>query len=244
MNRVVLGLLAGALILHPRPAAAQSSAPPPYGADPYGGAPYGPPGTPAPGAPQYAGPQYEPPAAAGIHTHDGFFLQINGGLGSLGSEASIGTVSAKASGTGRTYSLSVGGAVAENLVIAGNLWGVAVADPTLETGGVGRTASGGAYVLSGIGVNLTYYLMPANVYFSFVPSVAAIGIDNGLGHGTATTKSGFAFRLAAGKEWWVSDNWGLGLHLQYAHSSNVDEGTSPPTWTTDSWSIGFSATYN
>ena len=55
---------------------------------------------------------------------------------------------------------------------------------------------------------------------------------------------GFGAKLAVGKEWWVSDHWGLGLAAEAVLAITPDSGTNPPTWTTFGGGLTFSATYN
>jgi hypothetical protein len=48
-----------------------------------------------------------------------------------------------------------------------------------------------------------------------------------------------------GKEWWVSDNWGLGIAGQFfAGRMNDSEAPGAPTWETTAAALVFSATCN
>jgi hypothetical protein len=189
---------------------------------------------------------------AGYHTHDGFFLQLHGGFGALGSSASLGGNSVDVSGGGSFFGIALGGSVTPNLVIAADLWGASVAGPDVKVNGSSLSTCNGSgglckssdasIGLSGIGVNFTYYFTPSNFYLTAVPSIGTLTVNSSSGSGK--TNSGFAFRLAGGKEWWVSPNWGVGFSLQYAHSSNEDQGTNAPTWETNWFGATFSATYN
>ncbi len=210
----------------PPPAYAPPPQPPAYGAPP-------------PPPPGYAA----PPAPAGYHEHDGFFLQLDLGLGAMSSKASSGGTDVELSGTAAQFSLALGGALTPNFIVAGQLWGVTVSSPEVKVNGQSLgSVSDSSIGLSGIGLNLTYYFMPLNFYLSATPSIGRLTAKQG--GQSADTKNGFAIRLAAGKEWWVSDNWGVGLNLQFAHSSNEDTGTNPPTWGTNWFGVAFSATYN
>lgn len=178
----------------------------------------------------------------GFHRHDGFFLQLDGGFGRMSSSASdsfFGDL--EFSGASGQFSVAVGAAVVENFVLAGHFWGVSVSNPDLKSNGV-TVASADSATLSGFGLNLTYYFMPANIYVSVTPSIATLSVESGGQSGE--TNNGFAIRLAAGKEWWVSDNWGVGFNLQFAHSSNEDKGAGAPTWGTNWFGAAFSATFN
>lgn len=185
------------------------------------------------------------------HTHDGFFLQMDLGGGGLSTKSTTYTALVGAtpltgelemSGGAPEFSIALGGALTPNFVIAGQLWGVTVSSPDVKFAGITGNATDTTQTLSGIGVYLAYYFMPANVYVAATPSIGSLSLKES---GTEfSTKSGFALKLAVGKEWWVSDNWGLGLNLQYAYASNEDKGTNPPTFTSNWFGVAFSATYN
>jgi hypothetical protein len=187
-----------------------------------------------------------PEYGGGFHQHDGFFLQLTGGVGGLGSEASRGSSSLKLSGTGGLFSIAVGGIIAENLALGGELWGTSVSSPKVEIGSASGTLSGtgnGSFGLSGIGANITYYFMPVNIYLQATPSITTLTIVDGNGN-SGSTERGFGIRLAVGKEWWVSQDWGVGLNLQYAYASNKDKGLNPLTFASNWFGVAFSATYN
>jgi hypothetical protein len=175
-------------------------------------------------------------APPGYHQHDGFFLQLDAGFGGMGSTAS----DLKLSGSAGQFSVAVGGAVAENFILAGQAWGIAVNSPDVSVSGQRIGSADATLGLSGIGLNLTYYFMPINLYVSATPSIGALSLKQG--GVTYQTDDGFALRLAVGKEWWVSTDWGLGLNVQYVHGSNPVQGAS--AWTTNWFGAAFSATYN
>lgn len=181
----------------------------------------------------------------GVHEHDGFFLRMDLGFGGMSTSASDSGLTVEMSGGASQFSVALGGAVVPNLVVAGHLWGATVSSPEVKLNGTSLGAATDATLtLSGVGVNVTYYFMPINVYLSATPSVGVLSARWASGQ-TSDTEGGFAIRLAVGKEWWVSDNWGIGLDLQYAHSSNkMKNVTNPPTWQTNWVGLAFSATYN
>jgi len=56
---------------------------------------------------------------------------------------------------------------------------------------------------------------------------------------------GIAGQAALGKEWWVSEHWGLGLKGEFTVTSNKDSAAAnAPTWTGYAFGVSFSATYN
>jgi hypothetical protein len=177
-------------------------------------------------------------AEAQSRTHDGFFLQMDLGVGGMASKVDVGRNDVEASGGSGEFSIALGGAVARNLILAGQMWAVAAVDPTVKVDGHEIGDADATITLSGVGVNLTYYTQ-SNVYFSVTPSLTTLTFESD--GDEEKTDTGFGVRLAVGKEWWVSDSWGLGLNGQVAFSTNEDQGE---TWNTAWVGIAFSATFN
>jgi hypothetical protein len=166
------------------------------------------------------------------HKHDGFFMRFTAGPG-FGSWQGTGVATVPAglnpvtnpTGDGAKFggSFSIGGAVNENLILHGDFWfngnSPRQTRTTFQELGTG-VAGGGA----------TYYFMPQNVFVSGGVGLATSWlvildpdnvdrdwekdrrhdrIPDGFNYGT-----GVGAYLMVGKEWWVSDNWGLGAALQ------------------------------
>ena len=55
---------------------------------------------------------------------------------------------------------------------------------------------------------------------------------------------GLGLKLAVGKEWWVSDHWGIGVAGQFFISRNDDPDATTVKLTTLGGGVAFSATYN
>jgi hypothetical protein len=179
----------------------------------------------------------------GARTHDGFFLQMDLGVGAMGSSAEAGGTEVDLSGGSGQFSIGLGGALTPNFVLAGQLWAVSVGDPTVKLNGDKLGEADATLSLSGIGVQLVYYFMPINIYISATPSLTQLSLDDGSNSGDSET--GFGMKLAVGKEWWVSDNWALGLNGQFAFSSNDDSDVAgAPSWGTGWFGLAFSATFN
>jgi opacity protein-like surface antigen len=171
--------------------------------------------------------------------HQGFYLNLDLGLGYLGSSAS--STDEKLSGGAGSFAIAIGGAVQENLILAGQLWAYSVPDPTYTVGGQSVTASGVTLGLTGLGVDLVYYVMPTNLYFSIAPSFTWLSEE--IGGVTVSTETGVGVRLAVGKEWWVSERWGVGVDGNMVLASNKEKGGGP-TWGSFAIGVAFSATYN
>jgi hypothetical protein len=228
--------LVSCLVLIPAVAVGQGAepvAPPPAGVPPPAiAAPVA-----VPGAPPVAL-AATPPLDPTIHRHLGFFFRVDVGVGYLHSSTGARSVS----GVGVPLGFAVGGAVTENLILAAEAWGTGAPGPSQTSGGTTSTTVGSTLALGAFGLNVTYYFMPANLYLSVTPAITSLGIIDYTGNVESTT--GFGVKVALGKEWWVSDHWGLGLAVEFSFATNKQAGTNPPSWTTFGGGLVFSATYN
>ncbi len=199
---------------------------PGYGYPGYGQPAYGPPppyaqGYPAP--PPYIPP---PPEERGVHLHDGFYMRMALGFGSV--HATIkptgGGDEATLSGTGVAFDFGFGGAVADGFIIGGRMAMAGVSNPDLKLSGtttgtdssmsVGSLqaftdiypwANGGFHVLAGIG--------PAFL------SVDSTQVNNSYTSDTYTSNAdGWGGTVGVGWEGWVASQWGIGgmLNLNWA----------------------------
>jgi hypothetical protein len=245
------------------PPPAQGYPPPPAG---YAQPGYAPPPAGYPPQPGYQQPGYPPPQgypppppyaqvrAPGAETHDGFYLRLQLGGGYTRMSASAGGISQKISGGAVGFDLALGGSVTPNLVIFGALLASSISDPTVTYNGVSSTATNYTASLSGIGAGAAYYLIPANVYFSGTLLATTLSWrensdDPGVDDTSYSTELGFGFEGLVGKEWWVSDNWGLGAAAQLIvasmkDKSALDVGGPVPRWNALAFSLLFSATFN
>ncbi|MGZ6162844.1 MAG: hypothetical protein ACXWLS_05910 [Myxococcaceae bacterium] len=199
---------------------------------------------PAPGAPAAEIP-LEVPAPAGTvprhrdeedgHRHVGGFFRMTLGGGYLSTTPSPSGAAAFSSGAA-SLSAAAGYAVAENWILAGDAWVSAA-----PAGKLGRDWTLG---LTAFGLNITHYLMPANVYLSFVPSVTVVTVSDKNSEVVRETQAGFGARFSVGKEWWVADHWGIGIALEGFFASNHEQASAQPIWTTVGGSLVFTSTYN
>jgi len=179
-------------------------------------------------------------------THDGFFLRLSAGGGHASSTLSPEGGEIELSGPAGDINIAVGGVVAPNLAIHGTLWGWSVSDPdadiTVSGFGSGSGSLSGTFTMSAIGVGVTSYIMPANLYVSGSVGVARLNLDlDGLGDGNSDT--GFALDVTLGKEWWVGNNWGLGVAGDFTYHSIPDPDVSE-NWSGPGFGIRFTATMN
>jgi hypothetical protein len=115
-------------------------------------------------------------AEAQANTHDGFFLQMDLGIGGMTSKVDSGSNDAEASGGAGEFSIAIGGAVSNSLIIAGQAWAVAADKPDLKVNGRDIGTSDATFTLSGFGLNVIYYF-PSNVYLSATPSWTTLKVE-------------------------------------------------------------------
>lgn len=171
-------------------------------------------------------------AEDGPHQHKGFYLRLTTGVGYA---STSGDSDVTVSGVGGLTTLGIGYAVMENFIVNADLWGTKVFSPKVEFPGGSGDLDGSLFVY-GIGGGVTYYVMPMNLYLSAAVGAtkATLSID---GYGDSDSETGFGLNAVIGKEWWVSDNWGLGI------AGQVFYGTHDPS-STIAGGLLFSATYN
>ena len=196
----------------------------------------------------------ENPPPAGYHEHDGFFLSM--GLGPLtasyddkvSGNAPFAGSTLTFSGWGALFDVRIGGSIGTNLILSGDLIGRSLVEPKLEiNGGGSATLEDVTFTEALVGAGLTYYLMPENIFFSATLGLSNISLDyyrSGT-RVTGTTDTGFGVNVKVGKEWWVGDDWALGI----AGSGSWMSLTNKPSGATEdftgySFSVQFSATYH
>ena len=141
------------------------------------------------------------------------------------------------SGTALTLGAAVGGSVARDLVVFGELQGSFLSDPSVDyTGYSGSDTWNGNYGLVSIGPGISYYFERPNMYLSSTLTITRLfgkEID---------AKPGLGVNVSVGKEWRTSANWGIGIVgvMQLATADDKYRGTSH----TYVPSLRFSATWN
>jgi hypothetical protein len=159
----------------------------------------------------------------GARMHDGFYLSLSAGGAGGTTEADLTGAAGswdniKFTGPGGIVDLKIGGAVAPNFIVSFDLIGRNVPGPKLETIGGTETLDEDVVLSDGTaGLGLTYYLMPSNVFVSGTLGVARFTFQDldDEDSDPVQTNPGLSLHAKIGKEWWVSDNWGLGVALGY-----------------------------
>jgi hypothetical protein len=176
-----------------------------------------------------------PPDPA-AYRHRGFYFHLEIGAGYFRSDNETGS----ASGLNVPFALSIGGTPVENFVIAAEIWGGVVLAPN-------GPIQSPSILTAALGVNLTYYFMPANIYLSTTPSLVVVqDLRTGCFEDTygcsgdpfkdprqwyALSFAKFGMRTALGKEFWIGGHWAVGLALEFTFTlpGEVNFGTSQGT---------------
>jgi YD repeat-containing protein len=196
----------------------------------------------------YLPPSVAPPA--GFHEHDAFYLRLALGPSLLRASWKMGTSDWSIKGIGPAVVMAVGGSLAPNLIVYGELTANFANDPTRNVNGVSTTLNDYQVILAGIGPGATYYLVPANVYFSATLAFSKLssrynGPSGSEGSGTELvlfSDMGIGGAFTMGKEWWVSTNWGVGVAGTVRLASMKVPNDSRAT--AEAFAVVLSATYN
>jgi hypothetical protein len=193
------------------------------------------------------------PPPNGVEQHDGFFLRLVPGFGY--SQVSItypddmlpdilkGKDFLSFTGFPFANSIQIGGAVSDNLIIYGESGAVDIINPSTKSFNEEvETAEDFEVLFGGFGPGVTYYFMPANIYLSttILAHFATIKSE-GKSH---SSNIGFGFNFMAGKEWWVGEQWGLGVSVYFRYGSQTDKDDEDLTISGYSFGALFSVTYN
>ena len=182
-------------------------------------------------------------ALAGPRDHDGgFFLRLSTGMGSTSTSLSDGVDEMTLSGTAGDLNIAIGGMISKNLALHGTLFGWSAADPKVELNGIDAGDLPGTMTAAAFGIGLTYYFMPANIYLSGSAGSGSMELDID-GGSDGKTDSGLFMDFTLGKEWWVGDEWGLGVAGGLEYHSFPDPDINE-NWTGTSYTIRFTASMN
>ena len=178
----------------------------------------------------------------GRHEHDGFYLRFQ--LGGGYTQATVVGEDFAIKGTGYGFNAEFGGAPVRNLILFGKLYGTSAPNPDIEVGDI--TIEGQdddvSQNIGAVGAGVADYIMPANVYVSGALTFAQLTVSED-GDTVAESDLGGALHLGVGKEWWVSDNWGLGLGAELA-LGRVPEKNDSSKWNVVNAMLLLSATFN
>lgn len=156
-------------------------------------------------------------------THEALFLKVDAGIGYLHTKADFAGTSAEAYGGAGYLGFSIGGAVSSNLVIYGEIWGMAAASPTGKFAGTTVQANSNITLnYSGLGIGIGTFVMPANVFLGVSVDATRLGITNHDNGDQSNSDIGGAVTLTLSKQFWVSERLGLGVEVKGIAGTNKD----------------------
>lgn len=210
-----------------------------------------PPPAPYPGPPPPPGAYFPVPYGSVVlvdpsaHRHVGFYMRFDLGFGYTDSRTSESGTSFSfdaVRGPGAAIALAIGGAVKENFIVAGEFWSSWVTWPTLTSNGAPIPSGSLSTSQYGFGPNLTWFVMPANVYLSFTPSLTWMTIGDA--YNSYQTSTGLGARVALGKVWWTGPHWTLGVSAWLEGSYTPEGGGPSAKWRTLAGGVALTSTLN
>jgi hypothetical protein len=188
----------------------------------------------------------------GIHEHDGFFLRmlLGAGYAELVEKNVMGS-DLKFSGATVPFRFQLGGQFLKNLIAYGEFGFASQTNPEMEWMRQSESSSDMTVSVGDLGIGITYYLMPVNIYFSLSGLYSSVQLeyDDTKSDSEIDFDNGNGINIMVGKEWWIGNQWALGISL-YGYYSDMHVQTSIEginyEYFTRNYSIGvmFSATYN
>jgi len=152
--------------------------------------------------------------------HGGFYLSMALGVNSSSVEVdskNYGLSTFK--GPGSVFDLKIGGTISENLILHATILSEYTVGPKINDVKTDNKVNLSEGL---IGVGLTYYTAE-NFFVSSSLGLGGFTIENEREDLSVSTDSGFGFQLKAGKEWWISPKWGLGVAVYYNGSNVLNE---------------------
>ena len=181
-------------------------------------------------------------AGGSPRAHDGgFLLRMSLGFGTQNTSIEHAGVEAEFSGAASDFTIALGGVVTENLALHGTIFSAVMTDPDLEVTNQSKATIDGTMGLVGYGGGLTYWFMPVNIFVSGSLGVGRLVADNDVLDGNSDW--GFAMEATVGKDWFVSNRWGLGVAGGFTFH-NVGDPDIDESWSGSSFTIRFNATFN
>jgi len=180
--------------------------------------------------------------------HNGFYLSLAPGANLTNVKMTDNEGSTTFKGLGAGWDIKIGKALQENLILHATILMHSVYEPKIydsSKGLNGTTVKNIDLSEAMIGAGMTYYT-PKNYLLSTSIGLGGFTLANEKKKEDSTSDKGLSFQLKAGKEWWISPKWGIGLAVYY-HNTNVrnqDVKTDVERIKSNNFGIVLSATRN
>ena len=153
-------------------------------------------------------------AFADPKTHDGFYFRGATGLGYFKSSLSVsGTPAPDISYSGLDVGFDAwfGGSPIPGLAIGGGITTYDVPSPSVKSGGSSASANG-HLMLDIVGVFGDYYFDPTKgMHAEALLGYGILSAQDNNGNSSSNDPTGLALGLGFGNDWWVSDEWSIGV---------------------------------
>jgi len=157
------------------------------------------------------------------YKHEGFFARGTLGFGSSSISEMVQSNKIDISGLSGDFNIQLGYSVIENLQLFFTLGGNIITEPKYKLNGVEATTTTSTNVsLYRYGAGATYYFMPYNAFLTFDVTSGQNEIE--INNVSSKSDHGVVFNFGAGKEWWVSNDWGLGA-MFYFYTGTINDAT-------------------
>jgi hypothetical protein len=188
----------------------------------------------------------QPPAVPGRHQHEDFYLRLTLGPSGLAASSTVDSEDVTVSGAGGSFHVALGYNLLPGLVVFGELFDYVTLDPEVEIDGGEATDLGDTSLgLYGVGAGVAYHFWK-NVHVSASIAAAQLIATAERESGEVEqdeTDFGFGVNLVIGKEFWVSDNWALGVAGQVFLGA-MSNGEANEDWGVGAIGASLSATYD
>jgi hypothetical protein len=179
-------------------------------------------------------------ARADVHRHDGFYFNLMLGGGYMSSSATAEQLSY--SGLAQSLSVAAGASINDRIVLYASLYDSIASNPSARRANDVVNEAGSIAALGG-GLGAEYFFIPLDVGVG-----ARLGIERFVRRDSTDSTTALsswmpAVTVNAGKQWWVTDNWGVGGVVQVHLSMPLDP-VSLDAFSTLWVVLGLSATYN
>ncbi|MCC6834801.1 MAG: hypothetical protein IT213_07435 [Cytophagales bacterium] len=140
-------------------------------------------------------------------------------------------------GTGIALDMHLGGFISKNVALHGSMGVKSIIGPTVNT-----VKLDGKYIFDEVifGGGITGYTND-NFFLTGNIGLGSFSLDDG--NSSVRTDFGFSFQLKAGKEWWVSPIWRIGIVAEYGATNLKDQYENiTDNWRSNCFSIRLCAT--
>jgi hypothetical protein len=183
-----------------------------------------------------------------VRTHDGFYLRMGFGVGygSVKSELDEPALEGNYSGGGWLLDLLLGGTIANTVVVGGGFVFHAISDPEVELNGaaaeLGVDDTDTALGIGNLGLFVDVFFGPnSGGHVGGMIGAASIGLEDENGE----PSSGLGLAVFGGYDFWVSDQWALGVNARYMYATAEREFVNYTFEdTAHTFGVLFSALYN